>query len=323
MVQEIHTNIYRIQVPLPNNPLKALNVYVIKGQKRNLVIDTGFNRIECQNALENGLKELEIDSERTDIFITHMHADHSGLIEKVATPNSKVYCSKTDGEVIALGRNRPFWNEMRDFAGLNGFPVDELEYSIEKHPGFRYCSSFNNFTYIKDQDIIEINGHSLCCVSTPGHTRGHMCLYEPQKKILFSGDHILGSITPNIALWSDKYSPLDMYFKSLDKVHKLDIQLTLPSHREPIEDCRKRIQELKAHHRHRLAEVKRIIGEMPQNACEVAAQMKWDLTYETWDEFPTPQKWFAQAEAIAHIRYLADLGEIQEKIINNTYMYSR
>lgn len=324
MVKQMYEDIYRIRVPLPKNPLKELNSYVIKGQERNLVIDTGFNRKESQIALEEGFNKLDIDLNKTDFFITHMHADHAGLIDKVVTPHSRVYCSKQDGDVIALGQNMPFWQHLSDFVSQHGFPSDEQEYAIDTHPGFKYCcKGFNNFTYIKDQDVIEINGYKFFCIETPGHTKGHMCLYEPHKKILISGDHILGSITPNIGLWSNDYNPLDMYIKSLDKIYKLEVEITLPSHREPIANCRERITELKLHHRHRLDEVLDIVGVQPQNACQIAAKMKWDLTYETWDEFPTPQKWFAISEALAHIKYLVELSDVTEIIEGDTYMYRR
>lgn len=321
MVQQMYQDIYRIQVPLPRNPLKELNSYVIKGQDRNLVIDTGFNRKECQIALEDGFKKLNIDLNKTDFFITHMHADHAGLIDKVVSPNSKVYCSKEDGDVIAQGQNISYWEHINDFVKMHGFPADEQEYAIQTHPGFKYCGCYNDFNYIKDQDVIPINGYKFVCIATPGHTLGHTCLYEPHEKILISGDHILGSITPNIGVWSKDHNPLAMYLKSLDKVYALDVEITLPSHRDPIANCRERITELKNHHNRRLNEVLDILGTQPLNACQIAAQMKWDLTYEFWDEFPTPQKWFALAEALAHIKYLVELGNISEKLENNTYMY--
>jgi glyoxylase-like metal-dependent hydrolase (beta-lactamase superfamily II) len=323
MIQESFPHIFRIEVPLPRSPLKALNSYVIKGRNRSLVIDTGFNREECQTALEKGFRELKLDLEKTDFFITHMHSDHSGLIEKVVTPYSRVYCSKTDGEVIALGRNLLFWQKLCDFVSMNGFPMKELDYAIETHPGYKYCASFSDFTYVEEQDPISIDGYRFQCVATPGHTKGHLCLYEPHQKIFLSGDHILGSITPNIGLWSYEDNPLEMYLRSLDKVSKLDIKLILPGHRELIENCQARIQELKAHHRHRLAEVLKIAHTKPQNACEIAAQMSWDMTYATWDEFPTPQKWFAVAEALAHIKYLENTGQLRRELKNGIYLFSK
>ena len=82
MIEKLHTSpdVYRIRVVLPDNPLQYLNAYVIKGKTENLVIDTGFNRPECQDALCRGLEELGIEFRHTSLFLTHLHADHTGLV---------------------------------------------------------------------------------------------------------------------------------------------------------------------------------------------------------------------------------------------------
>ena len=37
MVEEIFPNIYRMEIPLPDNPRRAVNSYVIKGDERYLI----------------------------------------------------------------------------------------------------------------------------------------------------------------------------------------------------------------------------------------------------------------------------------------------
>ncbi len=76
MVDEIMKRLYRIVVPLPNSPLKDLNSYVIKGEDRNLIIDTGFNRSVCYEAMQKGVAELGIDLEQ-DRFYADPHARRS------------------------------------------------------------------------------------------------------------------------------------------------------------------------------------------------------------------------------------------------------
>jgi len=325
MVQEIKPGLYRIEIPLPNNPLRALNSYVFKAEERNLIVDTGFDREECYEALHNGLRELEIDLNKTDFFITHLHADHSGLVHRLVTPSSKVYASEHDGQaILAAAVSNNYWDQVREYAGRCGFPKEELEKAIFRHPGYKYGNKKKiTFTYVSDGDIIKVGDYTLTCVAVPGHTQGLMCLYEKEKKILLSGDHILGEITPNISLWSDDFNPLAQYLDSLDKVYQLDITLTLPSHRQILGDCKPRIAELKKHHAERLAEVEKILannGEL--NAYQVASKMTWDMTYDSFFDFPTPQKWFALGEAIAHLKYLADNGSIRQ-IIQGDQIYYR
>jgi glyoxylase-like metal-dependent hydrolase (beta-lactamase superfamily II) len=87
-MNEILPNLYCIKVPLPQNPLGFINSYVIKAKGRSLIIDTGMNQKECEDALHYGLNELGIDLKKADIFITHFHEDHIGLVPSLATgPN--------------------------------------------------------------------------------------------------------------------------------------------------------------------------------------------------------------------------------------------
>jgi len=321
LIEEVLANLYRIQVPLPKNPLKALNSYVIKDSERNLIIDTGMNREECMEAMCKGLKELDVDLRKTDFFITHMHADHSGLVSDLARETSNVYCGQPDADLIRVGVN---WDRMRSFARMNGFPERLLQEAIEKHPGFRYRTRGEVFFNVKKEgDVINIGNYRFNCIETPGHTRGHSCLYEPNKKILVAGDHILNDITPNISQWSDEENPLDEYLKSLDKISGLDIELVLPGHRRIFKNCKKRIQELKIHHQERANEVYSILDNEEKDAYQVASQMSWDMTYDSWEQFPVSQKWFATGEAIAHLTYLEEEGKIQREIREQKVIFSK
>lgn len=321
MITKILPNLYRIEVPLPRNPLKATNSYVIKTQGRNLIIDTGMNRDECMQALSSGLKELQVNLRETDFFITHLHADHLGLVSNLATDTSKIYFNKQD--IFRSGGSRDPRAGPHDLGRMNGFPENELKEALDRHPGYRYGARGPiDFTTLKEGDTISIVDYLFKCVETPGHTRGHMCLYEPNKKILVAGDHILIDITPNISLWSEKGNPLNEYLESLDKVYNLDVELVLPGHRAIFSDCKGRIRELQQHHQRRADEVLDILEKSRQNAYQVASQMTWDLTYKSWDQFPASQKWFATGEAIAHLKYLEEKGKIRREIRKQRILFS-
>ena len=135
MVEEVMERLYRIEVPLPNSPLKELNSYVIKGDGRDLVIDTGFNRTVCYEAMREGLDALDCDPARTDFLITHMHSDHAGLVARLASGSSTVYFSRIDSRVFDKDRS---WQPLVDYAEVNGFPADELMKALQNHPGFKY-----------------------------------------------------------------------------------------------------------------------------------------------------------------------------------------
>jgi len=309
MPEEILPGLYRIIIPLPNSPLKDLNSYVLKSDNRNLIIDTGFNRSVCFEAMEKGLRELDIDLSKTDFMLTHMHSDHTGLVSSFFTATSRVYISRIDSAVFNENID---WQAMLDYALHNGFQLEELIKAMESHPGFKYSpKKIPEFTLLEDGHIIEIGGYRLKCLLTPGHTEGHMCLYDEEKQILFSGDHILYDITPHIEAWSYEVNTLKNYMKSLDMVRNLPVKLVLPGHRNFFTDLAGRIDELKNHHEIRANEVLEVLSKNTMSAYDIAAGMTWDIDCESWEQFPVAQKWFAVGEAIAHLLYLESQGRIK------------
>ena len=100
MIKEVLPNLYKIEVPLPQSPLKAINSYVIKAQERSLIIDTGMNREECMRVLSSGFRELDIDLKKADFFITHLHVDHLGLVASLTTDTSTIYFNQADTAII-------------------------------------------------------------------------------------------------------------------------------------------------------------------------------------------------------------------------------
>jgi len=319
MIEEVGTDLYRIEIPLPRNPLKALNSYAIKSPERNLIIDTGWNQQECMDAMQAGLKELEIDIRKTDFFITHLHTDHLGLVSSLVTDTSTIYFNQPEADRIKSGI---VLDDLMNFARLNGFPEKELQRIPHTHPGFKFRSKGPlSFHILKEGDTLRVSDYVFTCVETPGHSKGHMCLYEPNKKILVAGDHLLGDITPTISLLSDDWNPLKEYLESLAKVYQLDIELVLPGHREVFRNPKERIQELKDHHQKRLDEIIAILGKGRKNAFRVASQMTWDITYDSWDLFPVSQKWFAPGEAISHLKYLEEKGVIRKEIRRQKIIY--
>jgi len=312
--EEILPNLHRIEVPLPGSPLEATNSYVIKGTERSLIIDTGWNRKDCMTALVSGFRECGVDLRGADFFITHMHADHSGLVSTLATDEARIYFGQEE-EVFFSSTMPEYWEKQSNFAREHGFSEEELERVFASHPGHRYGSGVPaDSCILKDGDTISVGDYLFECIETPGHSKGHICLYEPSKKIFIAGDHILVDITPNISLWSDERNPLNEYLMSLDKVYNLDVELVLPGHKSIFWNHKERIKELKQHHQIRLNEVISILGKGKQNVFQIASQMTWDLSYSSWDLFPPSQKWFAFGEALAHLKYLEEEGKVGRKI---------
>lgn len=320
MVEEIARGLYRLQIPLPGSPLKSLNSYVIKGSGRNLVIDTGYNMRVCQEAMQTGLKELGIDLRETDFFITHLHADHTGLIPCLVTDTSKIFFNRPEVDHL---RGKSALGKASQYADMMGFPADELTAAVKDHPAVKHGGGWQPAVeLLMDGDLIAAGEYEFCCVETPGHSLGHICLYEPKQKLLVAGDHILSDITPTIQLWSDSYNPLKNYLSSLDKIAMLDIDLVLPGHRRLFNNCQERVQELKEHHNQRANEILQILRDGPKNAYQVAGRMTWEFKCPSWEQFPVSQRWFATGEAIAHLAYLKESDEVRQEVHNSKVLFS-
>ena len=318
MSEEILPNIFKVDIPLPKNPLKAINSYFIKNKHRNLIIDTGMKHQLCIDAMDKAIKKHDMDLNKTDFFITHLHADHMGLVKYLASESSVIYFNKPDKDILESN----FWDKMAEFANISGFGEENVKQAFKEHPGKKYSpKTYPDFKIIKENYVIDVGDYSLRCIETPGHTKGHTCLFESEKKLFFSGDHILGSITPNISLWSLDDNPLDDYFKSLEKIKNFKIELVLPGHRHIFKDCNKRINQLLVHHEQRLDEVLTIIKQGEKTPFETAANMSWDIDCKSWDLFPVMQKWFATSEAFAHLKHLEYLKKIKRTIRNSTIFY--
>ncbi len=320
MIEDILPGLYKIELPLPKNPLKSVNCYVIKGADRNLIIDTGMNRPECKEVMMPALQKLEVDLNRTDLFVTHLHADHFGLTGDLATDSSVCYFGDVETRIVKGPRH---WADLLDYYTANGFPLQVLKESMAKHPGYLYSPSrLVDITEVRDGQVIEVGGYALRCVETPGHSPGHMCLYDESKKILFSGDHILFDITPNIAHWPEMGDALGSYLESLEKTDTLEVELVLPAHRSSWHEHRKRIQELKEHHRVRLEEAVAALKEGDKTAYQVAPHITWKIEAKEWKDFPIVQQWFAMGETIAHLVYLLERGKVRKYNADGTTYYA-
>ncbi|KGK87115.1 Zn-dependent hydrolase [Desulfosporosinus sp. HMP52] len=318
MVTEVYPNIFLNEIPLPKNPLKSINSYIVKSESRNLVIDTGFNTPECQNELMRGLEELNLDLKKTELLITHMHTDHSGLahvLKALGVPT--VYFSKIDGEISNQTSQRDsFFKSLNRLLGFEG----ENPIKFGKEFGTKRTEPLE-YDPLNEGNQLIIGDYCLEVVEIPGHTPGHIGLYEKKHKLFFGGDHILDEITPNITFWGFEQDILGTYFKSLEKVLEYEIAYLFTAHRKIIRDHRRRISELLLHHEERLKEIRAILRDGRKTPVEMAASMHWDLSHKKWADFPSSQKWFASGEALSHLEHLVHTGDVERSIEGEVLLY--
>lgn len=325
-IKEVYKDIYQAIFPLTGNPLKSINIFVIKAEDSSMIIDTGFNNPENRANMEELFEKLDLNPLKTKLFLTHLHSDHVGLAKWLSDKGiGDIYISETDGKMVENGIHKEDfqWQNIIKNAHFQGLGPENLD--IEDHPGYKNRpKEVFSYTKIGPGKEIKVGDYKFVTIDEAGHTPGMLGLYEKDHKILFCGDHILGKITPNITYWGDEFGDsLGIYLKNLEKIKDLDIIHLFSSHRYLIDDTNKRIEELKAHHQARLEDTLEIIKKLGKaNTTEVTRLMQWDIRAKNWQDFPSSQKWFAVAEAAAHIKHLLAKGQVKEEIKNGIGYYS-
>lgn len=323
MAEQLKKDLWRLDIPLVGNPLKNLNSYLITGE-RSLLIDTGFRQQPCREAMERQLSEIGVDRDRLDIFCTHLHSDHTGLAPELIRPGCRIYIGAIDGPGLARGADSSYWEELSQEYILDGFSPEEMAELWGTNPSKTSAPPWREglYTYLKDGAELHYGGHTLRCILTPGHTPGHLCLYDPDLQRLFSGDHILFHITPNICRWAGVDDSLGDYLNSLDKISALEVRALYPAHRAETGNLQERIAQLKSHHARRLEDALDAVRGTPGlTAYEIAGRMAWSIRCRSWEEFPLTQKFFAVGETMAHLDRLAVLGKIHFRKLGGKRCY--
>lgn len=322
MTEKITDRIWRIPVPLPGNPLRELNAYLILGSERAMVIDTGFHQDACRDALWSGLAEHGLKPGEVEVLLTHLHADHAGMAPETAGEKT-IWISRTDMRSLAELEHRfqqRNWSDGRYRA--EGFPQSILDGVEQNNPARSLAPPpGGHYAPLEDGDVVDVGGCRLKCLSMPGHTPGQMCFLEEKEGLLFTGDHVLFDITPNITAWNGVEDSLGTYLESLKQIREVDHRLALPAHRKT-GDLKARVDHLIEHHHQRLEEAMKAVAEHPgAGAYELAGCMTWRIRARTWEEFPVAQKWFAVGECMSHLDYLRLRGGIRREVDNGLYRY--
>jgi glyoxylase-like metal-dependent hydrolase (beta-lactamase superfamily II) len=208
--------------------------------------------------------------------------------------------------------------EMRNWLETHGSPDADLEAMVKG------SESILERVNIVKPDVEVEGGEKIAAgklewrvVWTPGHSIGHICLYEPRLKAFLSGDHILNPITPSIGLHAQSMgNPLSDYLSSLEGIRDLEVETVLPAHGDEFAGFRERIDELVAHHNERLAEIMGILQrEGDLSAFEVAARMEW-VGLKEFDKAPPFLRRMATMEALAHLELLNSRGQVRRLIVD-------
>jgi len=309
---ELFKGINQIKLPLLKVGPENVNVYIVEGNDGNLLIDTGWNTPEAFNALAREMKNSGFAlKDITDIVITHVHPDHMGLAGKIAElTGASIAVSEIENNLLDSYYAHPetLISELIVFFMANGVPEWELKMLSEASFNIRsYVSPFKAAKLLKQGDIISMAPYEFQVMVTPGHSPGHICLYEPNKKYFFSGDHVLPEVVPNVSYHPRSgEDPLGDYVKSLGALSDLEVRFVFPGHGSVFSGLGPMIDDIMRFHRERMNRIQRTMGVETRNAYEVAKAIPWIVNGEetAYDKLEPLDRRLAVLETLAHLQYL-------------------
>jgi glyoxylase-like metal-dependent hydrolase (beta-lactamase superfamily II) len=166
-------------------------------------------------------------------------------------------------------------------------------------------------------EVLEMGRHALRVEWTPGHSPGHVCLYEAAGGLLFAGDHILPDLSPNIGLHPQSTpDPLHDYLDGLRRMADRKPRLVLPAHGRPFNDVTGRVDALVSHHNRRLDQILEIVGRDEKSGWQVALEL-WGPRENLYE------KRLALQEGLAHLQALAVDGHVVKSVTPESVRWRR
>jgi glyoxylase-like metal-dependent hydrolase (beta-lactamase superfamily II) len=326
---KIGQGVHQLKVPIPDNPLGYLNCYLVEGKDGWLMVDTGWYTPDAFDSLEKGLRNLGLAlTDIETIIVTHVHPDHFGLAGKIkqVSPKTELLTHRWESDLIEprYVKFRALRDRMSDMLQRHGIPSSDVSaLGSASLPALQFVTVTLPDRTLYGGEIIDTGRYALEIIWTPGHSPGHICLYEPENRFLFSGDHILPSISPNISYHVQSGDdPLGEYIYSLRKLQNLPVAKVLPAHEHVFTDLRSRIEEILVHHDRRKGEMLEVISQEPHNAYEISSRVKWNIPDKSWEQFPPLLKRGAVTETIAHLEYMRWEGDVVRIIEDDSISYA-
>lgn len=352
---EIVPGLHQLKTPFPGPALPYIMPYALAGEDGVNLVDAGFGTPAATEAMTEQLAGLGYaPSDIKRLFITHAHPDHIGMAGWIKEQSPDV-------EIIMLAREWQWiqdrwidseaWMRLSDiWLVKHGVPQEEIDAAHEagalsptspavkpgqKAPepssnGARPGGGGRGFDFgtpsglLQDGDIVEFDGWRFQAVWTPGHTPGHLCIYESNHRLMFTGDHVLPYISPNVSLHADQEgsSPLSEFRESLRKVASFDVEYALPAHEFTLADLKGRCDVLLHHHDDRLNEVRDAIGTgEPVSARTISQTVKWNTG--PFDDFNIFMKRSALGETLSHLRLLEDEERVRHVVSGDRILWEQ
>jgi glyoxylase-like metal-dependent hydrolase (beta-lactamase superfamily II) len=286
------------------------NAWAIAAGPGVVLIDTGYFDDGSMAQLERAMGQVGLRVEHVRLLaVTHAHSDHWGqaapIVERAGCelwmhPNHRHATASAEDPGAALARRLEVGRQ-------SGVPASVLDRYAERFSGgipSGIASVIEPDRPLVDGVQIESDLGVWDVYETPGHAPSHVCLYQPDRRLLISGDHVLG----RISLFYDygwTPDPVGEFLSSLDRVNALGARLGLSGHGRPFVDVPGHIEGSRRLVRERLDAVVRALsdGATPRTALEIAPAVH---------DRPISQEnasWLL-SETLCYLRHLEQLGRL-------------
>ncbi len=239
-----------------------VNVYLAEGPEGLTLVDVGPRTPRAQEALRKGLEEAGFHPGQVRrILITHAHVDHYGLAASLAREaGAEVWTHPWNVPLLsedpeAKARRDAFYAEVYQKAAV---PVEVQRQIQALYRGFRHFAEPVEVHHTVDEgDSVLLGDEVWQVLHLPGHSGGLIGLWQPQRQVLLSSDHLLRDITSNPLLeppleeGQARRKSLQEYLASLRRTLEMDVRLALPGHGEPVTDAASLIRQRFAFHEER------------------------------------------------------------------------
>lgn len=319
---EVAPNVYRIPLPLPNDGLRAVNVYALADSGHVTLIDAGWALPESLERLASALRVLGagLDDVR-QVLVTHIHRDHY---------SQAVFLRRQFGARVMLGLDerhsldatmsqarRPLAVQL-DVLRAHGATgtADSIEALVSDGQVRAGLSWELPDGWVEEGQQFQVGTRMLRAISTPGHTRGHVVYVDEKASLLFSGDHVLPHITPSIGFEpAPTDRPLRRFLDSLRFMRVLPDMRLLPAHGPIAPSVHSRVEELLGHHAARLDDAFSIVASGVDCAESVAQQLPWTKRRSKFESLDPFNRMLAVLETIAHLDLLVDEGRVRTETL--------
>ena len=310
---EVAGGVWSVALPFPN-PLGFAFSYCLRVPDGVVVVDMGWDSDECWEVFQHGLARAGASlGDLVGVVVTHIHPDHYGLAERVRAETS-AWIGVHPAELPAIAntpadRDRHI-GRMQEWLLECGAPASELDVLRADAADIRARISMVQPDHeLLDGQEVPKTGGALVAVHTPGHTPGHLCFHDRDRNLIFTGDHILPRVTPNISKRpkSDP-DPLADFVVSVERTREFSGALVLPGHEWAFDRLGHRLDELVSHHDERLDRMQSVVQEQGATTVwEVARAVGWSRPFETLEGRARRS---ALGETYSHLHRLSVLGRV-------------